>query len=67
MFTTIARQEDAKKVKILQRVNRKQADRFTVQVVELYVNNQPLENHIRSFPTLEEAQAFYEVAFDVLT
>lgn len=66
MFTTIARHEDGQKVKILQRVNLKQDKRFTVQVVELYANGYPLENHLHSFITLEEARAFYEVAFDEL-
>lgn len=68
MFTTIARLEDGQKVKILQRVNREQANRFTVQVVELYrYNGLPIENKIYTFATLDEARAFYEKAFDVLT
>lgn len=68
MFTTIARLEDGQKVKILQRVNREQANRFTVQVVELYrYNGLPIENKTYTFATLDEARAFYEKAFDVLT
>lgn len=69
MFTQLKRFEDGRRIKILTRCNREQVYRYTVQVVELYkYNSLPVDNFIRSFRTLEEAQAYFEVCFtDLIT
>lgn len=68
MFTTLKRLDDGRRIKILTRCNREQAYRYTVQVVELYkYNGLPVDNFIKFFRTLEEAQAYFEVCFADLT
>ena len=68
MFTQLKRTEEGRKLKILTRCNREQAYRYTVQVVEFYkYNGLPVDNFIKSFRTLEEAEAYFEVCFEDLT
>jgi len=67
MFTQLKRIEDGRRTKILTRRNREQVYRYMVQVVELYrYNGMALDNFFRSFRTLEEAEAYFEVAFNDL-
>ena len=67
MFTTLIRIEDGRRTKILTRCNREQAFPYMVQVVEFYrYNGMAMDNFIKSFRTLEEAEAYFEVAFDDL-
>lgn len=68
MFTTLMRIDDGRRIKILTRCNREQVYRYTVQVVELYkYNGLPVDNFIKFFRTLEEAEAYFEVCFADLT
>lgn len=68
MFTQLKRTEEGRRLKILTRCNREQAYRYTVQVVEFYrYNGMALDNFVRSFRTLEEAEAYFEVCFADLT
>lgn len=68
MFTTLMRIDDGRRIKILTRCNREQVYRYMVQVVELYkYNGLPVDNFVRSFRTLEEAEAYFEVCFADLT
>lgn len=68
MFTTLMRIDDGRRIKILIRCNREQVYRYTVQVVELYkYNGLPVDNFIKFFRTLEEAEAYFEVCFADLT
>ena len=68
MFTTLKRIDDGRRIKILTRCNREQVYRYTVQVVELYkYNGLPVDNFIKFFRTLEEAEAYFEVCFADLT
>lgn len=68
MFTTLMRINDGRRTKILTRCNREQVHRYMVQVVELYkYNGLPVDNFIKSFRTLEEAEAYFEVCFTDLT
>lgn len=68
MFTQLKRINDGRRTKILTRCNREQVHRYMVQVVELYkYNGLPVDNFIKSFRTLEEAQAYFEVCFTDLT
>lgn len=68
MFTRLRKVEDGRRIKILTRCNREQVYRYTVQVVELYkYNGLPVDNFIKSFRTLEEAEAYFEVCFADLT
>lgn len=68
MFTQLKRVEDGSRIKILTRCNREQVYRYMVQVVEFYrYNGMPVDNFVRSFRTLEEAQAYFEVCFADLT
>lgn len=67
MFTQLKKVEDGRRIKILTRCNREQVYRYMVQVVELYkYNGLPVDNFVRSFRTLEEAEAYFEVCFDDL-
>lgn len=67
MFTTLKRIDDGRRTKILTRCNREQVYRYMVQVVEFYkYNGLPVDNFIKSFRTLEEAEAYYEGCFDDL-
>nr|DAD84372.1 MAG TPA: hypothetical protein [Podoviridae sp. ctUS21] len=68
MFTTLMRVDDGRRIKILTRCNREQVYRYTVQVVELYkYKGLPVDNFVKSFRTLEEAQSYFEVCFADLT
>lgn len=68
MFTRLKKVEDGRKLKILTRCNREQVYRYTVQVVEFYrYNGMAMDNFVRSFRTLEEAEAYFEVCFADLT
>lgn len=68
MFTQLRKVEDGRKLKILTRRNREQVYRYMVQAVELYkYNGLPVDNFIKSFRTLEEAEAYFEVCFTDLT
>jgi hypothetical protein len=68
MFTQLKRTEEGRKLKILTRCNREQVYLYSVQVVELYkYNGLPVDNFIKSFRTLEEAEAYFEVCFADLT
>ena len=68
MFTQLKRTEEGRRIKILTRCNREQVYRYMVQAVELYkYNGLPVDNFIRSFRTLEEAEAYFEVCFKDLT
>ena len=68
MFTQLKRFEDGRRIKILTRCNREQVYRYSVQVVELYkYNGLPVDNFIKFFRTLEEAEAYFEVCFADLT
>lgn len=68
MFTTLKRIDDGYRIKILTRCNREQVYRYTVQVVELYkYNGLPVDNFVKSFRTLEEAEAYFELCFADLT
>lgn len=68
MFTQLKRTDDGRRIKILTRCNREQVYRYTVQVVEFYkYNGLPVDNFVRSFRTLEEAEAYFEVCFADLT
>lgn len=68
MFTTLMRIDDGRRIKILTRCNREQVYRYTVQVVELYkYNGLPVDNFIKFFRTLEEAEAYFAVCFEDLT
>lgn len=68
MFTQLRKVEDGRKLKILTRCNREQVYRYMVQVVEFYrYNGQAVDNFIRGFRTLEEAEAYFEVCFADLT
>lgn len=68
MFTQLKRIEDGRRTKILTRCNREEVYRYMVQVVELYkYNSLPVDNFVRSFRTLEEAEAYFDVCFADLT
>lgn len=57
MFTQLKKVEDGRRIKILTRCNREQVYRYMVQV----------DSFVRSFRTLEEAQAYFAVCFADLT
>lgn len=68
MFTQFRKVEDGRRIKILTRCNREQVYRYAVQVEEFYkYNGLPVDNFIKSFRTLEEAEAYFEVCFEDLT
>ena len=68
MFTQLKKGEDGRRIKILTRCNREQGYRYMVQVVEFYrYNGMPVDNFVRSFRTLEEAQAYFEACSADLT
>lgn len=67
MFTTLMRINDGRRTKILTQCNREQVYRYMVQAVEFYrYNGMPVDNFVRSFRTLEEAEAYFAVCFDDL-
>ena len=67
MLTKLKKVEDGRRIKILTRCNREQVYRYMVQVVEFYRYMVQVDNFVRSFRTLEEAKAYFEVCSADLT
>lgn len=67
-FLQLSRVEEGRRIKILTKSTHPQAYPYSVQAVKRYrYNGLICDNIIRSFATLEEAQAFFATVFDMLT
>lgn len=68
MFTQLKRTEEGRRIKILAHCVRPQKYPYSVQVVEFYkYNGLPVDNFIKFFRTLKEAEAYFQVCFKDLT